>query len=199
MKIFNLKSKLAIYTVTVILLLVVVSCSKDDNPTNPTSNNDPFTFLKVGNELEYGLYYYDTDELRQTMKLTIVSENNGYFKVIQDDDYTLPTYWFTDNDGWYKNDTESKVGAVLIIPQNCYVGLKYKSPDFPDSLAEIVSVSEKVVVPAGTFSNCIKFKEYFPDDPPDDTYIMYHYYHKDIGMIMIDAGKGILKLHSKNF
>jgi len=190
----------------IMMSLMGVGCSKDDDATKPTTNNDPFTFLKVGNELEYYNYYYDSDEIRDTMKFRINSENNGFFRVVQifqEDLDEIPTathycYWYTNNNGWYMSFSffPAEIGDTLYLPHNCFVGLKYKSFNFGTNFAEIISVSEKVTVPAGTFNNCIKVREYHPND---STIVVDTYFHKDIGMLSGNSGKGIMKLHSKNF
>ncbi len=203
MNILNLKKKT--FITAFITSLLFVACGKDD-ATKPNTNNAPFTFLKVGNEWEFGRYDVDTDTLVYINKLKVVSENNGYFKVIQNNNEDSYNYYFIDDNGWYINKTESEIGATFILPLNCYVG-KMWDETYNDYgvlytiIYEIVSVSETVIVPAGTIKNCIKVKtqqiaeyegEVFEKDP------YYSYYHKDIGMVIV-PGKGWMKLYSKNF
>ena len=62
MKKFKTKSKFNLLAAIMVPLLFV-ACGKDDNDaTKPTTNNAPFTFLKVGNEWTYGVFY-NTGEL----------------------------------------------------------------------------------------------------------------------------------------
>ena len=189
-----LKTKLMI---AIIISLVFVGCGKDDD-FKPTTNNAPFTFLKVGHEWKYGIYNNDTDSLiKDTIKPKIISQNDGYFKVTTDDDLYDDDfqYWFTNNEGWFSGwFSNDNTTSDLVMPLNCYVGLKYDSPNFYNCFAEIVSVSATVSVPAGTFNNCIKIKE----NPTPDI-ISYAYFHKDVGIIMSSANFTTLKLISKNF
>ena len=156
---------LNLIAMAVILSLLLASCGNDDT-TKPTSNNAPFTFLTVGNEWVYG--WYDTaGVLMYTTKQNVVSEENGCSKIITDDDEDWYHYHCINEGGYYQeNSSSSPFSSLLLLPRDCYVGLEYVMNDFPMAYitAEIISVSEKVTVPAGTFSNCIKVKEYHSTD-----------------------------------
>ena len=88
----TVKGKLII--VACVLPLLFMACGKDDN--NPIGNNAPFTFLKVGNEWEYGVYDNE-GELLRTFKRSILYENKGYFRILEDDNVNSPPYY------WYVN------------------------------------------------------------------------------------------------
>jgi hypothetical protein len=174
-------------------ILLTVACSKDDEPKTPTVNNEPFTFLKVGNEWEYG-YYNSDDELLFTNKIKIVSKEDGYFEVLQGD-FFYHSWWHINDDDWYTRyyDGTASSKFYITLPKNCYVGQKW------NDIFEVVSISETVVVPAGTFVSCIKVKT------TQKGWYYYTWYHKNYGMIMrifydepaikIEAHK----LHSTNF
>ena len=192
-------------------ILLTVACGKDeDEPKTPTVNNEPFTFLKIGNEWEYGVYN-SGGELISTYKYKLVLEENGYFYVERTPAYELvdlTLWWRTDDNAWHQNVHEHLNGndgipyitSYIILPKKCYVGQKFNrfSLDSEEGL-EIVSVSETVIVPAGIFHNCIKvisrgaWWEY-----------NYFWYHKDYGIIMTEThgsigGSTNEKLISTNF
>ena len=191
MKILNKKAKILITTLIVSMLFM--ACGKDDdNPNTPTSNNDPFTFLKVGYEWEYDWYNvpgYST-------KSTIVSEDSNYFRIIIDDNENFYTYWYSDGNNWQVTfnygGTEFK---HIQIHRNCYVGQKWNTiyDNYTKLEMEVLSISDTVTVPAGTFYNCIKIKESVFERE------RYYWIHKDIGEIMHIDGEAIKKLISKNF
>jgi len=59
----------------------------------------------------------------------------------------------------------------------------------------VVSISETVIVPAGTFSNCIKTKEIHPHGSD-----IYTYRHYSYGLIMVEfVDEALMKLISTNF
>jgi hypothetical protein len=177
--------------ITAMMLLMVAGCGKDDVTTPTTTNNAPFTFLKVGNEWEYGRY--DADELNGTIKFIIASENNGVFEVIMTEN-NVPVntvYWYI-KDGWW-NDFSSGL-LPFCLPQNCSDGQELVVVD--NGKLEITSVSKTITIPAGTFNNCIETKL---SATGMEQYSNY-YYHKDIGFLSgIYENKKSLKLHSKNF
>ena len=72
MKTTNAKAKVILVTV---MMLLWVGCS-DNDTTKPTVNDEPFTFLKVGNEWEYENFGGMPEDI---WKIKIVSENNGYY------------------------------------------------------------------------------------------------------------------------
>ena len=63
---------------------------------------------------------------------------------------------------------------------------------------EILSISDTVTVPAGTFYDCIKIC--VVGIKPSESIVSYNWYHKDVGEVMIKRPNGsMVKLHSKNF
>ena len=188
-----LKTKLLI---AVVLSLIFVGCGKDDDA--PTTNNTPFTFLKVGNEWVYEIYNRSDNELLGTTSWIIekVFENSVY-QILQK---------ITDDSGIYHisgqmpDSNHWKVGGYLIdgssycwvtLHKNCYIE---QVLDVNCGIAKIVSLSEKVTVPAGTFTNCIKIKVEYSEEQID-----YYWVHKYFGNIMAEEKDKIYKLISKNF
>ena len=174
-------------------ILLTVACSKnEDEPKNPTVNNEPFTFLKVGNEWTYGVY--ESGKLIGEFSRKIISENNGCFRV-----ETGPQIfnWFIADDWWQQYeiiDGEHNVNHTMIFPVNCYVGQVWFR-------REILSVAETVIVPAGIFHNCIKISStgFWGETS-------YLWYHKNYGLVMYEDNHfwqlltpTITKLHSTNF
>ena len=177
-------------------ILLTMACSKDENePKTPTVNNEPFTFLKVGNEWVYEI----RDNPNETTTISIVSEENDYFKVIYnitfEDEYPreFTYYWYTDSGNYWKNDIlDVGMDGIIWLYKNSYVGQIWEPENSVICTIEVVSVSERVVVPAGTFNNCIKIKK-------TNIYgiVGYIWIHKDVGQIMGTLPP--LKLKSKNF
>jgi hypothetical protein len=75
---------------------------------------------------------------------------------------------------------ETQTPGVL-LPAHPVVGDKFKSEDVPKITTEddeVVSISEKVTVPAGTYRNCIKIKENLSDGKTE-----FKYYAPGIGCV----------------
>ena len=84
------------------------------------------------------------------------------------------------HDGSWLLGKDTMVPGVL-LPANLKVGDKFRSEDVSAEIGEIdevVSINETVVVPAGTFKNCIKVKESLADGTTE-----YKYYAKGVGVV----------------
>jgi hypothetical protein len=84
----------------------------------------------------------------------------------------------------------------LLMPAHPKVGDKFKSEDAPPitwEADEVISVSETMTVPAGTFSNCVKIKERASDGGTE-----FKLYAPGVGVIAeMDSEPGLLlKSHS---
>jgi hypothetical protein len=84
----------------------------------------------------------------------------------------------------------------LLMPGNPKLGDKFRSEDVPKITTEdneVLSLSETVNVPAGTFQNCLKIKEVLSDGK-----IEYKYYAKGVGCIKEVPAEGelLLKTHT---
>jgi len=96
--------------------------------------------------------------------------------------------------GWLLGKETQKPG--LLLPAHPKVGDKFRSEDVPKITTEVdrvVSVSETVTVPAGTFQNCLKIEEHASDGATE-----YKYYAPGIGCIKeVDSdGESSLKSHT---
>ena len=96
---------------------------------------------------------------------------------------------------WLFGKDTQKLG--LLIPAHPKIGDKFKSEDVSKEISEsdeVVSVSETVTVPAGTFSNCVKIKETLGDGTAE-----YKYYAPGVGVVreVPPEGDELLKSHSK--
>ncbi|MDR3456160.1 MAG: hypothetical protein P4N60_01835 [Verrucomicrobiae bacterium] len=96
--------------------------------------------------------------------------------------------------GWLLGK-DTKIPGVL-LPAHPGVGDKFQSENVPGITVEddvVVSVSETMTVPAGTFHNCIKTKEHASDGATE-----YKYYAPGVGVIAeMDSDAGLLlKSHS---
>lgn len=93
---------------------------------------------------------------------------------------------------WLFGKDTQKLGVLM--PAHPKVGDKFKSEDAPKitwEADEVVSVSEKVTVPAGTFENCVKIKEKASDGATE-----YKYYAPGVGCVNEVEGKDELPLTS---
>jgi hypothetical protein len=89
----------------------------------------------------------------------------------------------------------TKVPGVL-MPPDPKVGDKFRSEDVPKITTEddeVLSLSETMTVPAGTFHNCLKLKEALSDGG-----IEHKYFAKGIGCIreLPEGGDVVLKSHT---
>ncbi len=84
------------------------------------------------------------------------------------------------HDGAWLLGKDTKTPGVL-LPAHPKVGDKFKSEDVSEKIDErdeVVSVSETVTVPAGTFTNCLKIAEH-----PAGEAVEYKYYAPGVGVI----------------
>jgi hypothetical protein len=91
----------------------------------------------------------------------------------------------------YGKDTQ-KLG--LLMPAHPKVGDKYKSEDVPKitwEVDEVISLSEKAKVPAGTYVNCLKIKETLSDGKTE-----YKLFAPGVGCIKEIEGTDELNLKS---
>jgi hypothetical protein len=86
----------------------------------------------------------------------------------------------------------------VLLPAHPKVGDKFRSEDVPNITVEedeVVSVSEIVTVPAGTFHDCVKIKEKASDGD-----VEYKFYAPGVGCIKeVESGGALpLKSHATN-
>ena len=91
---------------------------------------------------------------------------------------------------WLLGKDTQKAGVLM--PAHPKVGDKFKSEDVSKTITEedeVVSASETVTTPAGTYHNCLKIKEKFPDGA-----IEFKWFAPEIGCVK-EAGDVLLKSH----
>ncbi len=98
--------------------------------------------------------------------------------------------------GWLLGKETQTPG--LLMPAHPKVGDQFRSEDVPKITTEVdkvVSVTETVTVPAGTYQNCVKIEEHASDGATE-----YKYYAPGIGCIKeVDSdGDLSLKAHTAN-
>ncbi len=96
-----------------------------------------------------------------------------------------------DLDGsWMTGEDDAKPGILMQAAPA--IGDFYRQEYFlneAEDVARVVSLSETVVVPAGTFTNCIMTEEWTPLEPDDS--LEYKYYAPGIGMVLeVDPESG---------
>ena len=83
----------------------------------------------------------------------------------------------------------------VLIPAEPKLGQKWRSEDVSNGISEIdeiVSLTEKVVTPAGTYENCVKVKEHLADGTAE-----FKYYARGVGVVREAPPDGdvLLKSH----
>ena len=86
----------------------------------------------------------------------------------------------------------------IIFPGKPKIGDQFRSEDVSDEILEkdeVVSVSETVVTPAGTYHNCVKVRENLADGTTE-----YKYYAPGVGVVRESPADGdvLLKTHTTN-
>ncbi len=132
---------------------------------------------------------------------TLTEVTVDYFA--QDDDGNV--YYLGEDVDEYKDGKVSGHGGAwllgkdtqtlgMLLPAHPQVGDKFMSEDVPkitQEKDEVVSISERVSVPAGTFARCVKVKESTADGKTE-----YKYYAPGIGCIKETGSDGDLELKS---
>ena len=99
--------------------------------------------------------------------------------------------------GAWRYGVQTKVPGLL-LPGQPKLGAKFRSEDVPGITTEdneVLSLSETVTVPAGTYANCLKIKETLSDGT-----IEYKYYARGVGCVREapEGGDVLLKSHTAN-
>lgn len=99
------------------------------------------------------------------------------------------------HEGAWAVGKDTPVPGVL-LPASPKVGDRFRSEDVSEQIGEmdeVVSVSETVTVPAGTFANCLKVKEKLADGATE-----YKYYAKGVGVVreVPHDGDELLQTHT---
>jgi hypothetical protein len=157
--------------------------------------------FKIGNQIVEALAVEDREfENDQLSEVTV-----DYFA--QGDDGTV--YYLGESVDEYKNGKVVGHGGAwmygvntqtpgVLMPAHPKIGDKFQSENVPKITREddeVMSLSETVTVPAGTYQNCLKIKE-----KPSDGGLEYKYYAPGIGCVKEASADGdvSLKTHIAN-
>ena len=138
---------------------------------------------------------YENGKLAEVALDYFAQDDNGtvYYLGEDVDEYTDGKV--TSHEGSWLFGRDTQIPGI-IFPAHPKVGAKFKSEDVSKEINEadeIVSVSETVTVPAGTFHDCVKVKESLGDGT-----IEYKYYAKGVGVVreVPPEGDELLKSHT---
>jgi len=99
------------------------------------------------------------------------------------------------NGSWLAGESNAKPGTIM--PPAPAVGDVFeqeKAPGIAEDRMTVLSVTETVTVPAGTFEGCVKTEDVNPLDP--NALIEYKYYCPDVGFAREEFAEGTLELVS---
>jgi hypothetical protein len=101
-------------------------------------------------------------------------------------DQTSSVYYFGEEVDMYSNGkivshegawtAEGKNKAGVMMPGLILLGARYYqeiAPGIAMDRAEIISINEKLITPAGTYTNCLKMEETTPLEPKNKEYKLY--------------------------
>lgn len=117
---------------------------------------------------------------------------------------------------WLRQDLQGNILLGAISPNgssNIDSAIKISSSIFPNEFLtqgfsrsypfgietyndSVLSVSETVTVPTGTYTNCIKVRDMHRNAAGDITFLEYHYYAKNIGLILNTRTEPIFDSHT---
>jgi hypothetical protein len=119
----------------------------------------------------------------------VTEKSKNYFAISK---RTNSVFYFGEDVGgaWVSGQKGARFG--LMMPGTILLRARYYqevAPRVAMDRAEILSVSETVMTPAGTFMNCLKIEETTPLDPKEKE---YKYYAPGIGVVA-EAGMKLVK------
>jgi len=184
-----------------------------DQIDNPYFSLTPGTTFSYQGETDEGTEVIKVMVTDQTKKVMGVTTLVVWDRVWLDDQLIEETYdWYAqDKEGnvWYfgEDSKEYKKGKVvstegsweggvdeampgIIIKNKPTVGDSYRQEYYQgeaEDWAEVVSLNEKVVVPYGSFGNCIKTKDWSALEPGA---IEYKYYSPSVNNVVLETDAG---------
>ena len=174
---------------------------------NASAQNATFPFLKPGNEW---IYEGDNGSGKFDISYKILSQNkNGYYQIqtkfFNNSIVSANTYWYADakSFSFFTAWPQSSLKLTILSP-NCKPGDSWEvfipqSLDKDDDelsgfrVTKVISIDETVMVPGGTFENCIRIKETFSSEP---RYFMDYFFHKHRGLIKME-GTGYMTVNEE--
>jgi hypothetical protein len=178
-----------------VIMTLATSCKKEEDDPEPQTN-DPvssvFSFYKQNTQWTYDSW--DSDDpstiISVVHKITSI-DAQGYASV----SWTIAGYqgptleWYADNSKFSKLCSKSTGKMLIYCTSSPQTGNLWTETwdtgtgNVTDSV-QVMSLNETVVVPAGTFSNCIKLKETTSDDP---VYYTYYWFSMSKGIIKSES------------
>lgn len=146
-----------------------VSCEKESPDNDQSASGIPF--FKSGNTWTYKMTIDGKNAPSDiTYKLQSIDED-GYCTILFTTSSTSHTeyVWYANHDFFAdESGSEPEYWFPLLFKNGNAVGKKWTAPVEDDDLGkitrEILSISETITIPSGTFSNCVKVKETFAND-----------------------------------
>ncbi len=130
---------------------------------------------------------YENGALSEVAVDYYAQDDNGTVYYLGEDVSEYQNGKVINHDGSWLLGKDTQVPGV-ILPANPKVGDKFRSEDVSTDIGEkdeVVSVTETVTVPAGTFKNCVKVKEDLADGTTE-----YKYYAKGVGVVREQPSDG---------
>ncbi len=171
------------YIVTVLILGLIIGCGDSTSPSGPQSGSDSAYYpLSVGNQWVYsrsgsssvaGIPISTISGENITDITGQVSHGEGFQVYVQENDMsdttdtagqvvvidsTYTTYMNITDAGIYSYVSLAGSDSVGFVPFPLEVGATWQFSDEPPMTGEILSMSETVTVPAGTFENCLQMR-----------------------------------------
>jgi len=140
---------------------------------------------------------YEDGQLAEVALDFFAHDDNGTVYYLGEDVDEYKDGKIIGHDGTWHYGLDTRVPG-LIFPAQPKLGQKWRPEDVSNDISEIdeiVSMSEKVTTPAGTFENCIKVKEDLADGTTE-----FKFYAKGVGVVReVPAdGETVLKSHLTN-
>ena len=164
-----------------------------------TARPDLHKTFKVGDQTVEALVVedraFENGQLEEVALDYFAQDDNGTVYYLGEDVDEYKDGKVTGHEGSWLTGKDTPVPGV-IFPAQPSVGLKFRTEDVSEQIGEsdeIVSVSETVTVPAGTYTDCIKVKESLSEGTTE-----YKYYAKGVGVIreVPSDGNELLISHS---
>jgi hypothetical protein len=149
-----------------------------------TALPDKHKFFKIAGQKVDAAVFEDrawlNGELEEVATDYFAQDDDGNIYYLGEDVYEYTGGKLTGHDGAWLLGKDTKTPG-LIMPAHPHVGDQFKSEDVSKEISEsdeIVSLSETVTVPAGTYQNCLKIAEH-----PAGEDVEYKYYAPGVGVV----------------
>ena len=171
------------YIMLVFILGLIIGCGDDGSPAGPQSGSDSAYYpLSVGNQWVYnrsgtvtvaGISLSTISGENVTDITGQISHGEGFQVYVQEYDMsdtietagqevvldsTYTTYMNITDAGVYSYVTLAGADSVGFVPFPLQVGATWQFSEEPPMTGEILSLTETVSVPGGTFENCLEIR-----------------------------------------